>query len=672
MNSNNYTAILLASLSRLGAALGLTMLGVAASHGAPRDYFTIEVVDDSTGRGVPLVQLTTVNSVSFWTDSNGLIAFLEPALMGQEVFFHVRSHGYEYAKDFFDNRGLKLRPVAGGKAVIKLKRLNIAERLYRITGEGIYRDTVLLGRRPPTKAPLLNGQVMGQDTVIATPYRGKIFWFWGDTDRPSYPLGNFGASGATSELPGRGGFDPGVGLDLAYFTDKAGFSKPMCPNASFGKGLKWIEGLMTLCDERGRERLLARVAAGTGLDKTRDWHLAIFNDEQQVFESLARWDIHDTHDSAHPFRARAGTNDYFYLYPNYRVRADLASLTNLAAYEAFTCLAPGACYDGGASRLNRSPNGPLRYEWRASADRLDGSRLRELIKTGLLKPDEAWVQLHDVESGRPIQVDRGSVCWNEYRRRWVLIGSGQPGDIWFAEADTPLGPWVYARRVVAHDRYNFYNPTQHVFFDQDGGRVIYFEGTYTASFSGATHKTPRYDYNQIMYRLALDDPRLDLPAPVYATLQPGGRTRLMMRPDIEAARAWNLIESLPFFAVPISRPRQDLIPVYAVMEESGMVLRRDRPTDHKVQPLFFALPPATNISATPKPADSAPAITSLVVPLREYRRVRDGQRLYSTRTDLADSEQQASPEPLCRVWRNPMSVLILDADATAWPTPGRH
>ena len=672
MNFGVLAAISLAGLLRLGAVFGFTTVGLVATHAAPRDYFAIEVVDDSTGRGVPLVELTTVNSVNYWTDSNGLIAFLEPELMGREVFFHVRSHGYEYPKDFFDNRGLKLRPVAGGKAVIKLKRLNIAERLYRITGEGIFRDTVLLGRSPPTKAPLLNGQVMGQDTVIATPYRGKVFWFWGDTDRPSYPLGNFGASGATSELHGRGGLDPGVGVDLTYFVDKAGFSKPMCPDVSFGKGLKWIEGLMTLGDERGRERLLARVAAGTGLDKTRDWHLASFNDEQQVFESLVRWDLHDTHDSAHPFRARAGTNDYLYLYPNYRVRADLASLTNLAAYEAFTCLALGARHDGGASKLNRASDGQLRYEWRAGAARLNGPRLRELIKTGLLKPDEAWFQLNDVESGRPIQVDRGSVCWNEYRRRWVMIGSGQPGEIWFAEADTPLGPWVYARRVVTHDRYNFYNPAQHSFFDQDGGRVIYFEGTYTASFSGAKQKTPRYDYNQIMYRLSLDDPRLDLPAPVYATLQPDGRPRLMMRPDIETARAWKLIESIPFFAVPAGRHREGLIPIYAVLEEGAIMLRRDRPTDQKAQPLFFALPPATNSPATPKPAETTPTISPVVVPLREYRRVRDGQRYYSIRTDVAGSEPQSSPEPLCRVWRNPMSVLILDAEATAWPTPGRH
>ena len=38
--------------------------------------------------------------------------------------------------------------------------------------------------------------------------------------------------------------------------------------------------------------------------------------------------------------------------------------------------------------------------------------------------------------------------------------------------------------------------------------MVYFEGTYTASFSDAKERTPRYDYNQIMYRLNLDDPRL--------------------------------------------------------------------------------------------------------------------------------------------------------------------
>jgi hypothetical protein len=152
---------------------------------ATNDYFAIQVIDDPTGRGVPLVQLRTVNKMTWWTDSQGIVAFNEPGLMDIEVFFHVDSPGYEYHKDMFDNRGLKLKPTPGGSATIKLKRLNIAERLYRVTGQGIYRDSILVGKSVPLKRPLLDGQVMGQDTVIATPYRGKIYWFWGDTDRPS-------------------------------------------------------------------------------------------------------------------------------------------------------------------------------------------------------------------------------------------------------------------------------------------------------------------------------------------------------------------------------------------------------------------------------------------------------------------------------------------------------
>lgn len=46
----------------------------------------------------------------------------------------------------------------------------------------------------------------------------------------------------------------------------------------------------------------------------------------------------------------------------------------------------------------------------------------------------------------------------------------------------------------------------HSFFNQEGGRVIYLEGTYTDSFSGAKEKTPRYNYNQVMYPFAARRP----------------------------------------------------------------------------------------------------------------------------------------------------------------------
>ena len=122
--------------------------------------------------------------------------------------------------------------------------------------------------------------------------------------------------------------------------------------------------------------------------------------------------------------------------------------------------------------------------------------------------------LTDVESGKRVKIHAGSVRWNAHRQRWVMIANeaggstSNLGEVWFAEAPAPTGPWKKARRIVTHDRYSFYNPIHHDFFDQDGGRVIYFEGTYSGEFSRQHEFTPRYDYNQIMYRLDLDDERL--------------------------------------------------------------------------------------------------------------------------------------------------------------------
>src|SRR5262249_51209014 len=147
-------------------------------------------------------------------------------LMNQTVFVHVRSHGYEFPKDGFGIRGKTIKVVPGGKATLKIKRLNIAERLYRVTGAGVYRDSVLLGAKVPVREAVLNAQVFGSDSVVSALYQGKIYWFWGDTNRPSYPLGNFHVPGATSLLPGNGGLDPEAGVDLSYFLGDDGFARP--------------------------------------------------------------------------------------------------------------------------------------------------------------------------------------------------------------------------------------------------------------------------------------------------------------------------------------------------------------------------------------------------------------------------------------------------------------
>jgi hypothetical protein len=58
-------------------------------------------------------------------------------------------------------------------------------------------------------------------------------------------------------------------------------------------------------------------------------------------------------------------------------------------------------------------------------------------------------------------------------------------------------------KIVIHDRCSFYNPRRHPCFDLQGSRVVCFEGPCTAAFSGNTDLTPRYDYNQMVYKLDL-------------------------------------------------------------------------------------------------------------------------------------------------------------------------
>lgn len=114
-----------------------------------------------------------------------------------------------------------------------------------------------------------------------------------------------------------------------------------------------------------------------------------------------------------------------------------------------------------------------------------------------------------------------------------------------------------------------YWPAQHPFFDQDGGRKIYFEGTYTTTFSGNPVTTPRYEYNQLMYRLSLDDPRLFLPAPVYR-LKDG---TYRMRDAVEAAHAWDQVAEVPFFALPLDRKREGAIEIGDLFTRCRLVRR---------------------------------------------------------------------------------------------------
>ena len=118
------------------------------------------------------------------------------------------------------------------------------------------------------------------------------------------------------------------------------------------------------------------------------------------------------------------------------------------------------------------------------------------------------------EDGSEVKPHRGSVAWNPFRKKWITVFTqhfGKPsafGEIWYAEASSPMGPWGKAVKILTHDNYTFYNPRIHPELTPDDASFIVFEGTYTAEFADRPQPTPRYNYNQILYRLDLDDPKL--------------------------------------------------------------------------------------------------------------------------------------------------------------------
>lgn len=498
----------------------LLFWGCTLARAADIKPFVIKVVDEQTHRGVPLIELKTTNDVCWYTDSNGIVAFVEPGVMNQRVFFLVKGHGYEHAADGFGMRGAGLEVTEGGTATIKVKRINIAERLYRITGGGIYRDSVLAGIDVPIREPVLNAKVFGSDSIQEVPYRDKLYWFWGDTGWPAYPLGNFHTTGATVLPPDRGGLDPDVGINLDYFKRDNGFSKEMTPFST--KGPTWIDSLVTLPDDTGRQRLYCAYSNVNQKMEALERGLAVYNDEKDIFETIQQFDLKaPITPCGHPFKLEVDGTQYIYFpwtFPFRRVPATTAAFRDLTKYEAFTCLKPGSTLE--SPEVERDAAGRIVYAWKHAVPPLGPNDETKLIKAGTLKPAEALLQFRDPDTGKEVIAHGGSVYWNDYRKRWVAIftqiyGTSVLGELWYAEADTPLGPWVYARKIITHEQYSFYNPKQHPTFAKDGGRVIYFEGTYTIFVSGNTHQTPRYDYNQIMYKLDLADPRLALPVPVY-------------------------------------------------------------------------------------------------------------------------------------------------------------
>ena len=273
-------------------------------------------------------------------------------------------------------------------------------------------------------------------------------------------------------------------------------------------GPVWLYGLLTVTRD-GRDVMLAHYGRYVDLKPAGEHGIAEFDDAHGVFTKvldLEGREPPDTwrciHNHSNPLRVSAGDGDYFYYatpFAGVRVPARYEDVLNPACYEALRWDEQGR-----------------RWAWQKEDPPTTQREEARLVREGRLPEAETRYALRDAATDHPIYLHWGSIAWNEYRKRYLLIGlqrgDGESpsvlGEVWYAEADHPAGPWRAAVKIASHPEYSYYNVRHHAFLDADGGRVIYFEGTYTHTFSGNPATTPRYDYNQLMYRLDLSDARL--------------------------------------------------------------------------------------------------------------------------------------------------------------------
>jgi hypothetical protein len=449
----------------IGTALLLGNSLFAAESPAPP--CRVEVVEAGSGWPVPLVELRTTHQARWVTDNAGVIALDAPELMHRETWFDVHGHGYERPRDGFGYRGIRLTPTPGGRLRVEVNRTIVARRLGRITGAGIFAESQRLGSEPGWK----ESGVFGQDSVQNAVYGGQLFWLWGDTTLAGYPLGIFASTAATSPVRPLKSLEPPVRLELDYFRKPGGALRGVAPMP--GEGPTWIAAMTTVPDRAGKEHLVASYMKVKPPLEAYERGLCQWNPERREFEPVRRiWT-----------RQPGETNEAL-LPDGHAVRWTDAAKREWVLF-------------GNPLPVLRCP---ATFEaWQ------DPSTWERLVPQAMLQAGGTTNRV------RP---HTGAIAWNGYRKRWVTVfmeAFGKPsafGELWYAEAREPAGPWGPAVKVVSHDNYTFYNPQLHPEFTPEGSPVLIFEGTYTAEFANKPERTPRYDYNQILYRLDLDDPAL--------------------------------------------------------------------------------------------------------------------------------------------------------------------
>lgn len=462
--THNRSVFTYRAMVKLPAVLFACLLSFVACASEP---CRIEVTEKGSGWPVPLVELRTTHNVRFVTDNAGVIACDLPELMDQETWFTVVGHGYDVPKDGFGMRGVRLTPQPGKTLRVEVTRNNLARRLGRITGAGIFGESQKLGRELNWR----ESGVFGCDSVQNAVHRGRLFWAWGDTVVQGYPVGIYDMSSATTDVRPLTSFEPPVRFHFDLFRDDHG--KPRGVATMPGPGPTWVTAYASLLDKKGQSRLVGTYRKIRNHLEVYELGLCVWIDEKAEFEQLrVLWTKSDKEPKqppapdGHPTFWKDSEGKEWILFGN-----PLPKLRCPATYEAWKDTA----------------------RWEA------------------LHPQASFVSVSD---GRQVKPHSGSIAWNPFRKRWITVfmeSFGNPsvfGEMWYAEADTPTGPWGNAIKILTHENYTFYNPRLHPEFTPPDSPIILFEGTYTAEFADRPEPTPRYNYNQMLYRLDLDEPKL--------------------------------------------------------------------------------------------------------------------------------------------------------------------
>jgi hypothetical protein len=452
----------LTKAQRWWLAMSLTALA-SANASAALAPCRIELVEKGTRWPVPLVELRTTHNVRFVTDNAGLIAFDLPELMGRETWFFVVGHGYEIPRDGLGFQGVRLIPQPGKTLKVEVNRTIIARRLGRVTGAGLFGESQKLGEALDWR----ESGVLGCDSVQNAVHQGRLFWLWGDTGLARYPLGIFDGTSATTPVQPLASFEPPLRLKLDYFTDDKG--RPRGVAKMPGSGPTWVTGYVSLPDKDGVSHLVGTYMKIKQPMDVYESGLCVWNDATSAFDQLrVVWTNSATQPKpppapdGHPTFWKDPQGKQWVLFGN-----PLPTLRCPATFEAW----------------------------------------KDASQWETLEPQKSFTSASD---GKPVKPHSGSLAWNAYRKRWVTVfmeSFGKLsvfGEVWYAEADVPTGPWGKAVKVLSHDNYTFYNPCLHPEFTPADSPILLFEGTYSKEFADHPNPTPRYDYNQILYRLDLD------------------------------------------------------------------------------------------------------------------------------------------------------------------------